>query len=537
MIPDWLPSLPGRIIFLWLFLCASTAWSAQSLAQQKVKVTDVELVGFIEHPKHGVLQWEAVQIVTRELKARRYLLTLDELNLIADQITLYLREHGYQFSYAYLPQQNLANEVLRIQVVQGTLGDIQILNTDNAHLRETLHDAVADLLGQPLYAPELEYRMRELKRDPRLGVFGYYSRGAEPGDARLNLRVESYEPWRMNIQADNYGVPTTGEYRTIIQLSRFNPLQRLDQLTVGALQAIGEDSTERNTYGYLSYESPLWNSSNRLLVSAGNNLFQVGGNFGALELEGDATIAQTNFTHHMQPSGLTRQSWGIGAQHKATDMASALHDPLLEQDETVTGVQVFWRLQGVGPRGHWQYSIGAGLHGGEFEIDSITDGRESYRKTDFSMSTQWQIATEHRLSCMLSGSLRGQWSSNALPVSEKAALSGAFAVRSIDAGFFAADRLALATLEWRLPRLLNGSKKHRWQWTPLILVDGGYGERLQSDQLQDRAHTWGAGAGLEIQGWKLFTARILGLELIESNTRSGIEPHHKSLLAEAALAF
>ncbi|MCG8672977.1 MAG: hypothetical protein MI867_26520 [Pseudomonadales bacterium] len=515
-------------------LLSTDSYAAPSVA----KVTGVELMGFVEYPDKGVTRKQAVAIAFDTLKRYRYTLTPEQLHSVADALTLYLREQGFQFSYAFLPQQNLSFGVLRIQFVEGVLSDVQVLNSNRTAVRATLIGAFDDLLNEPVYAPEIENRVKALKADQRIDVFAYYSRGNEPGEARLNIRVNRFDRWQTVIRADNYGSPSTGEHRLIAQTSLFSVASRQDTLTLGALVAQGEDVDEANTYGYLAYDSPLWSQNSRLNLTVGNNQFQVGGDFSALDLEGDATIARMGVSQAFFKTHESSHTLSIAAVRKTTDFTSALRDPLLEQDEEISAFEIGWKYQNRFNQGLSSLMLDFKGVSGEYEIESSETIEDDFSKLDAYISITTLLGVKHRAASDLRLYLRGQYSEEALPNGEQASFSGAYGVRALEAGYFAADRLGLVSFEWRLPRLFNRKGAERCCFlAPLVVIDGGYGEKLLDQTVSDRVTAWGAGVGVEFVGWQALSLRLLALDDLELESKNEVTATSMDFLAEVAVSF
>lgn len=529
----WL-QFPFALACLWTGLLAS-AWAS---GVEKIPVYGIELVDFVSHPEQGIDQQEVIDLAFGQLATLGYRASLDELHGIADALTRYMRERGLQFSYAYLPEQRLDGGTLQIRFVEGKLGDIKVLKANSDGERDALSRQFDDLLGEPIIQDEFEERMRWLQAEPNLDVFGYFSRGSAVGESRLNLRVKRFEHWMVDLSADNYGTSSTGRYRTIVQATLFNPANRLDTLSLGVLHTFGRQNAESNTYGFLGYDLPLWNLNHRLGLSVGNNLFQVGGDFAALDLEGDARTASMEYSHRYYFGNRSQQFWGLTALYKTTDFSSVLNDPLLEQDEEIRGGSLFWRLFGVSRSGQSRVGVAATHTGGEYQTDGVTgDGKESFHKEELSFSGETAVGWGKAMGSQWRLTVRGQYTIDPLPVSEQASFSGAYAVRSIEAGFFGADRIAIANAEWRLPWLLPAPGSGAWRLTPLLIADAGYGEKLNPREVSDRVNAWGWGVGLEGQVLSRVQFKVLALDLAEAEIESRTRVDQMDVLAEVSCAL
>ncbi len=519
------------ILLAILFLPFSVA-SAKSNTQ----ISTVELVGFIERPELGITQEKVVDLVWHLLNKNGSDLSEDDLLAAADFVTNYLRSKGFQFATAYLPEQNLSSGTLKISIIEGKLGDIQCPGETDAerdYACASIKNWFADLLGKPVYEPEFSSRLQQLRTDARIDVFGYFSRGSKPGEARVNFKVKKFKRWQVSAFIDNFGNPATGKNRLNLKAALFSPLNRLDSLMVGLLHSRGDDSAEAGTYGYISYEMPLWNLSNRLSLFIGNNLFDVGADFRTLELEGDSRIGIVEY-HHKWGDRFLQQRVSIGALAIKTDYKSAFNTPSLEPDEDEIGGKVSWQLSKISASGLSQITNRLGYVGGQYSSNQFA-GERQFGKFELALSAQTMLAANTRYANQWRLVVSGQYSDKPLPNAEQRSLSGINGVRAIEAGYFSGDRLVHSAIEWRFPALLG--KWENWQFQPLLFVEAAYAEKMSGANISDRSHATAAGLGLELSGYDKFFARIYTMDLIDSYSLSNTPVSKMSVMAELGVGF
>ncbi len=518
-------SLILLVIFMSPFSIANT--------QTKVHISAVEFVDFIERPKLDITQKTATDLIWTELKKQHFCLTEDAMLSVADIVTIYLRDRGFQFATAYLPEQNLSSGTLKIAILEGKLGDIQFPGEQRGYVRASIKSVFSDLLGQPVYEPEFSRRLHQLRADPRLNVFGYFSRGSKTGEARVNFKIKKFDRWQFSTYVDNFGNPATGKNRLNLKASLFSPLNRLDTLMVGALHSQGSDSTEASTYGYIAYELPLWDLSNRLSLFIGNNLFEIGGDFRTLELEGDSKVGVIEYSHEWG-GRLLQQSVSIAAQAIKTDYKSIYNSPSLEPNEDEIGGRIRWKLSKLSASGLSQVTNLLGYIGGQYNSNQF-DGDRQFGKLELAFSAHTLFAVNSRFANQWRFTVSGQYSEKVLPNAEQRSLSGINGVRAIEAGYFSGDRLVHSAIEWRFPGLFGDWKN--WQFQPLIFIEGAYGEKLLDSNVSDRTHATGAGLGLELSGYDKFFARIYTMDLIDSYSLSNTAANKMHVLAELGVSF
>ncbi|NEP07164.1 MAG: ShlB/FhaC/HecB family hemolysin secretion/activation protein, partial [Okeania sp. SIO4D6] len=110
-----------------------------------------------------ILTPEEINYLIGPLEGR--LVTLLELRQIADKITEIYLERGYITSRAILPPQTITEDTVRIQVVEGILGEVQIEGTKRLQ-KSYIENRIRLGAGQPLDTAQLENQLRLLRGNP-----------------------------------------------------------------------------------------------------------------------------------------------------------------------------------------------------------------------------------------------------------------------------------------------------------------------------------------------------------------------------------
>ncbi len=523
------------IITTFLLVIASVS-SAFADTTPTVQISAIEWTNFIERSDLGISKEKVNELIWNSINKNNNTLTRDDLLAIADMVTVYFRDKGFPFVSAYLPEQNLSDGTLKIAIIEGKLGDIQCPGEtagDRDYACDSIKNIFADLLDKPVYEPEFVRRIESLRTDLRIDVFGYFSRGSNPGEARVNFKIKKFRRWQFNISADNFGNPATGKNRLNLRASIFSPLHRLDTLMVGGVYSQGSDSNEEATYGYIAYETPLWNLSNRISVYIANNLFEVGGDFQTLELEGDSRVGAIEYHHDWGDRSL-QQRVSLAAQTIETDYKSVFNSPSLEPDENEKSGKLSWQLSWLSKSGLSEITNRLGYVGGQYTSNQFAEDRD-FEKLELALSTQILFASKSWYANHWRFAISGQYTEKALPNAERRSFSGINGLRAIEAGYFSGDNLAYSSLEWRFPKLFGELENTRIQ--PLIFIEGAYGEKLLNGQISDRTHATGVGIGLEFSVNDMFYGRVYAMDLLDSYSLSNTTPKKMSVLAELGFGF
>ena len=137
----------------------------------------------------------------------------EDLVAVRDAITRLYVERGYLNSGAVVPDQDLADGVVVIRVVEGRLSGVEVTGT--RHYRASVLRRRVELgAGAPLDVAKLEESLQILQQDPRIErVHARLRPGETPGEAVLELRVEEARRWLLELGADNWANPAFGGYQ------------------------------------------------------------------------------------------------------------------------------------------------------------------------------------------------------------------------------------------------------------------------------------------------------------------------------------
>ena len=162
-------------------------------------------------------------------------LTIAQLQEIINKInTLYLQK-GYVTARAFLPEQDIENETIKIQLVEGKVGYINIENnkwTKTSFIRKRIKLQE----GQLFNIQTLEENIVNLNRyNEGINVNGTLEPGKEKlGTTDITLKTEEKLPFRITALMDNTGRNTIGQYRGGLMLQDDSLLGFRDKLTLGA---------------------------------------------------------------------------------------------------------------------------------------------------------------------------------------------------------------------------------------------------------------------------------------------------------------
>jgi hemolysin activation/secretion protein len=218
-------------------------------------------------------------------------LDLAGLNVLAEKVAAYYRSHGYPFTRVFIPQQNITQGDLRIQIVEGRYGRVAAggdpaLETGAARFLRALHP------GDPIRAAPLERVMLLLDNQPGMRVSPTIAPGKQTGEGDLTADIERVARVGGEIGVGDLGDRYTGMYREKVSAYAYSPFLFGDMLTLRGVH------TDQNMWlGTIDYEAPLGGTGLRGHTGFARTSYQLGGEFEALGASGYANIATAGFSY------------------------------------------------------------------------------------------------------------------------------------------------------------------------------------------------------------------------------------------------
>lgn len=190
----------------------------------KVLVKDIELRG------NTVYTTDQLQEVTAPYTNRE--LTTEDIEALRLALTLYYLNRGYVTSGAVVPDQDLANQILVIQIIEGRLAKIDV--EGNYWFRSSyIRSRVERGAGPPLNVQPLQEQLQMLQLDPRFErLNATLQPGLALGESNLNLRVTESNPFKVRVEFNNFQSPTVGAEQGLVTVEDQNVTGFGDSLSV-----------------------------------------------------------------------------------------------------------------------------------------------------------------------------------------------------------------------------------------------------------------------------------------------------------------
>lgn len=165
--------------------------------------------------------------------ARAYIgrdIDAEDLEAIRLALTRYYVDRGYINSGAIVPDQDVVDGVILLQLVEGRLSDLEI-DGHRRLPRAYLADRIALGAGPPLNVYAIRDRLFLLQQDPRIRrLDAALTPGLRPGEARLRIDVEEEPSRRLYLGLNNHRPPSVGAAAAELEFTDYNFFGRGDTL-------------------------------------------------------------------------------------------------------------------------------------------------------------------------------------------------------------------------------------------------------------------------------------------------------------------
>jgi hemolysin activation/secretion protein len=359
-------------------------------------------------------------------------LTLDEMNEVADVVTIAYQERGYILAEAYVPEQEIEGGILKIAITEGDVGEIKVSGQKYYNervirrnfLEQLKHGVVKEellekglLLSQDLQSAETRIVLKP---------------GQEPGSADIVLQTEDKLAFNWRLDFNNFGSRLVGKerYGTFIDIT--------DPWWGSTLSLRGVTSNDPKDSllfkGDLSVPFGMYGTSLNLSYLEG--LYVVGQELADLGLDGDTTMYGASISQPILRHRNQSVTMSIGYENKYT--RSYAQDEL----ENIDDLDVYyWTLDYDSlDRYLGKNIITLGYYWGSLNPDAaapFTRANAEHRFRRYNLSVARIQKVYGNINFMLRG--MGQISNQSLLPIEEMAIGGYGTVRGHNSSLFLGD--------------------------------------------------------------------------------------------------
>jgi hemolysin activation/secretion protein len=388
-------------------------------------------------------------------------LRLADLERAARRIAEHYRARGW-FARVYLPAQDASAGVVRIVVVEGRLGAVELERGEGRVDADFVRRVAAGNLavGEPLRADALERGLLLANDLPGVRATGVLERGAAVGETRLRLKIDAGPLLTGDAGLSNHGSRTTGAAQASAGI-HWSP----GDGSQASLRALASDDL---AFLRAHYALPLGADGMRLQLHASELRYALGGEFASLDASGNARTLGANLSYPWLRSGTANLSVALAPEFRryADDAIGA---PLRrKRGEAVVFLLSGDRIDGWFGGGFTQG--GLALTSGRIDLSGVT-ADEAADAAGPRVAGRYAKLRAHvaRLQSLpgglgLNAAFAAQWADGNLDSSEKFALGGPDGVRAYPVNEASGDEGWLLNIELR---------RNFGPWTAFLFADAG----------------------------------------------------------------
>lgn len=380
--------------------------------------------------------------------------TFGGLQSLARTISDEYHKAGYPLVTVIIPPQRLANGVVRLQVIEGSIGDVVVNNASRVSdkaVKSYLDKSIKT--GQPLNQADSERALLLIKDLAGTDNVNYRLQG---GQNSTDLAVELDKSRLVDgfVQVDNYGSKSTGEVRTRAGVNLNSPFGRGEKLSVQAMSSFkGVD------YARLSADMPVGYDGLTVSAGVGHTTYELGGVFRDLQATGTADTVDVGIKKPLVRTNRHNVWASSSLEHR--DLQDKVNSTNTVTDKSIKAVHFGfngYHQDSVLTGGYTQWGIDSTI--GKLNIDSADakaiDG-VSARTNGFYHKISANIARTQYVTPKLSLNLstNGQWANQNLDSAEQLSLGGADGISAYHSNDVSADIGVIGQTEVRYALLPN----------------------------------------------------------------------------------
>jgi hemolysin activation/secretion protein len=451
----------------------------------------------------GVRQEDREQLRAITQPYERRTVSISELLYLRHQISHYYLQKGYINSGAVIPDQNVADGIVEIKIIEGKL--TQINPQGQSYLSdEFIRTRIARGVTPPLDIKVLGENLQILQQHPVINSLKSELRpGINPGEAILDVVVNESRPYDLSFGVANSHSPSVGEFTANGEFVHHSLTRHSDRLRIVAAWSEGLRNAE------IAYAIPVNKHDTKLeLYYKTDSTVVVEAPFQNLDITGRNRSARLTVTHPLVKT--TREtlsvSLGLEVRESKTKLLGVPFDfsQGSVNGRSKTSILAFsqeWLKrqadQVLAVRSTFRYGMDAF---NPTEHDDLPDNQFLSWLGQLQMAKRvndkgHQVITRAEL----------QLANDSLLTMEKYALGGMDSVRGYRTNQLVRDNAFLLSIEYRLPVRLEETGKGQDQL--ILFADYGQGWNKE-DESRDRESISGIGLGYLWRPNKNFQAEL-----------------------------
>lgn len=450
-------------------------------------------------------------------------LSLQEIYELCSAIDRGYAEEGYFLARSYPPEQDIHNETLLIEVLEGKLGNVRV--EGNKYYTESfIRSYFLDLQGHPLRYDRFFRVLALLNDNTDLSVEAIFEKGKEFGCADVVLVVQDARPVHLYLNGNNYGRNLTTNVRGGGRLDVGNGFFQGDTFSLAEVIGLPVSALY---FTDVSYKVPLNRKGTSLKFSYLYSKFRVE-ELARLRRKGISGIATVEVNQAvMRTRSVDVDCFSYFDYKQIQDFEKGARSSFDKLRVLTVGssIDVFSFLQG---RDFLTLQFVSGipnLLGGLKAVD-WKSSRKGAGGRFFIFNADYNRIQSLPKNCFLYFHGFGQITANKLPVAEQVYIGGSDTIRGFPLAIAQGDKGYYANAEFRMPLPWVGEKRFfltKKYWKDVVQLDGFVDQGGVFFESVRNIFLWGSGFGIRLNapaGWS-FSIDV-GFPLNHSELTRGI---------------
>lgn len=224
-------------------------------------------------------------------------LTLAEINEAAEAITGAYRQKGWLAAYTYVPEQEIKDGILIIQVMEARTGAVTVTGNKN-YTTKFIRGHIEKIKREPsLNEHSLERGLLLLNDYPSLNVGASLKAGTEAGTTDVSINAQDSYPISGSISYDNFGTKNLSRNRMSFAIDKGNSLADGDDIKIIGTTGLDRIDLKKYSYGRAEYAIPVGYNGTKAGGYYANSLYRAGESLTPLQIKGDANTGGLYIAH------------------------------------------------------------------------------------------------------------------------------------------------------------------------------------------------------------------------------------------------
>jgi len=450
------------------------------------------------------------------------------------------RSKGYQTVVVDIPEQDVKNGVVYLQVVEGKVSRLRVKDSRYFSLG-SIKEGVPELAeGNVPNFPVMQKQLAELSsQSPDRKVTPVLRAGEQPGTLEADLKVKDSLPLHGRIELNGRNTASTSRLRLVSSLHYDNLWQKLHSASL-MYQVSPENQKEVDVWAG-TYTMPVpgtnaklafyaVNSSSDAVASGSVSVIGLGEIYGARLVKPLATL--DNYSHSLI-AGADYKNFSENLKIPGGD--NTLSTVVTPIDYIPFILQYNSSLRNKASLASFNVGVNFAVRGLGNEPGEFENKRFNARPNYAYITAGSNFTHDLPMGMEFASRLTGQLSDSPLISNEQFSLGGMQSVR----GYFETDALSddgfTGSLELRSQRLVPLSLDYINKLQAIAFIDGGHGWVQQALPGNPTSFALAStGMGMRFQIWKYYSGVLdLGFPLLDLNTiKSGDPKLHFSIATE-----